>query len=111
MANWEAFEASVPAVAAEGKRLFYQYGVGLGFLATIRKDGGPRLHPICPIIAAGGLYAFIVPSPKCADLRRDGRYALHAYTPEEDTVGEIRGRGRQASSGILRASFTSHLRR
>src|SRR3954452_22518956 len=83
MASWAVFEAAMPELAAEGKRLFYQYGVGLGLLATIRKDGGARLHPICPIVAEGGLFAFINPSPKCHDLRRDGRYALHAFTPEE----------------------------
>src|SRR4029079_4762050 len=83
MANWAAFAAAAPELAAEGRRLFYQYGVGLGFLATIRKDGGPRLHPIRPIVTDGGLLAFINPSPKCNDLRRDGRYALHAFTPED----------------------------
>ena len=36
------------------RELFYQYGIGLGFLATVRPDGGPRLHPICPIITDEG---------------------------------------------------------
>jgi hypothetical protein len=83
VASWAEFEAAAPGLAAEGKRLFYQFGVGLGFLATVRKDGGPRLHPVCPVIAADGLYVFVVPSPKRADLRRDGRYALHSYPPDE----------------------------
>jgi hypothetical protein len=83
MATWAEFEAEAPQMAAEGRRLFYQFGIGLGFLATVRPDGGPRLHPICPIVAEGGLYAFIVPSPKCEDLRRDGRYALHSYPPAD----------------------------
>lgn len=83
MARWAEFEAAMPAMAAEGKRLLYQFGEGLGFLATIRKDGGPRLHPICPIVAGGGLYAFIIPSPKYNDLKRDGRFALHSFPPAE----------------------------
>lgn len=83
MATWANLEIAEPELAAEGRRLFCQFGIGLGFLATVRRDGGPRLHPICPIITAGGLYAFIVPSPKCDDLRRDGRYALHSYPPED----------------------------
>lgn len=59
--------------------MFYEHGLGLGFLATTRPDGGPRVHPICPVLA-GNLYAFIVPGPKLADLRRDPRYryALHS---------------------------------
>ena len=44
MATWAALEAAAPELAAEGRRLFYQFGVGSGFLVTIRKDGGPRLH-------------------------------------------------------------------
>ncbi len=83
LAAWIEFEQQAPEMAEGAKRLFYQYGVGLGFLATIRPDGGPRLHPICPIITDQGLYAFIVPSPKRRDLDRDGRFALHAFTPED----------------------------
>lgn len=60
MASWAEFEMAAPELADEGKRLFYQFGVGLGFLATIREDGGPRLHPVCPVIAADGLYVFVV---------------------------------------------------
>lgn len=81
MASWAEFEAAAPGLAEEGRRLFYQFGLGLGFLATVRADGGPRLHPVCPVIAAGGLYVFAVPSPKRGDLQRDGRYALHSYPP------------------------------
>jgi hypothetical protein len=33
-----------------GRDLLYQFGVGLGFLSTVRRDGGPRVHPICPIL-------------------------------------------------------------
>jgi hypothetical protein len=83
MARWEEFHAADPEMASEGHRLLYQFGLGLGFLATVRKDGGPRVHPICPIIADGGLYAFILPSPKRNDLLRDGRYALHSFPPAE----------------------------
>jgi hypothetical protein len=82
METWAGFERSAPDLAANGRRLLYQFGVGLGYLATIRPDGGPRLHPICPFIVGEALLAFIVDSPKLLDLRRDGRYALHAFPPE-----------------------------
>jgi len=82
MTSWNDFEARAPEMAAAGKKLLYQFGVGLAFLATVRKDGAPRLHPICPTVVDGGLYALILPSsPKCADLKRDGRYALHTFPP------------------------------
>lgn len=62
----------------------YQFGVGLAFLATVRPDGGPRVHPICPLIAESGLFAFLVSSPKRADLRRDGRYAMHSFPADDN---------------------------
>ena len=57
--------------------------MGLAFLGTVRADGGPRLHPFCPVID-DGLYAFIVPSPKRDDLHRDGRYAMHSFPADEN---------------------------
>ena len=50
MTTWAAFAASAPKLAAVGSRFFYMYGVGIGFLATVRRDGGPRVHPISPRI-------------------------------------------------------------
>jgi len=83
MASWTEFEAAAPDLAAAGRRLLFQYGPGLAFLATVRADGGPRLHPICPAIVDGHLCAFIIDSPKRRDLLRDGRYALHSFLPEQ----------------------------
>ena len=84
MASWAEFEKDRPDLAAAGRALLYQFGVGLGFLATVRLDGGPRVHPMCPVIHDGGMYAFIVPGPKQADLHRDGRYALHSFPCEDN---------------------------
>lgn len=80
--NWGEFAALRPDLAGAGRRLLYQYGVGLAFLATTRRDGGPRVHPMCPLLRGDELYAFIVPSPKRRDLHRDGRYALHSFPAE-----------------------------
>ena len=71
MVTWREFEQSAPEIADGGRKMLYQFGPGLAFLATVRKDGAPRLHPICPTIVGGALYAFILhKSPKCSDLRR-----------------------------------------
>lgn len=83
MATWEQFEATEPEMARAGWRLLSHPGFGFGYLATVRRDGGPRIHPINPVLAAGHLVAFIVPSPKLADLLRDGRYALHSAGAED----------------------------
>src|SRR5258708_23736996 len=83
MVTWSEFENDAPDLAEAGKKLLYQSGVGLGFLAPLRKDGAPRLHPICPTVVDGRLYALIGPTPKRADLKRDGRYALHTFPAEK----------------------------
>ncbi|MEV6634397.1 pyridoxamine 5'-phosphate oxidase family protein [Actinoplanes sp. NPDC051470] len=84
MATWSTFAAAAPALAAGVRMLLQQYGPGLGYLATVRPDGAPRVHPVSPVITDDGLYCFVVDSPKRRDLQRDGRYALHSYPPEEN---------------------------
>jgi hypothetical protein len=93
MATWAQFEAQAPELATKGRALLYQYGPPLGFLATVRADGGPRLYPFCPVLHDGHLWAYILEhSPKCHDLRRDPRYALHATQPEDvDDEFMVRG--------------------
>lgn len=93
MATWSEFEKANPEMAAAGHQLLYQFGIGLGYLATVRKDGGPRVHPVCPILTDGGLYTLIGTSPKRHDLLRDGRYALHAF-PAKDVDDEFYVTGR-----------------
>ncbi len=92
--RWDEFAAEQPELAQAGRALIYPVKVGLGYLATIRKDGAPRLHPVCPTIANGGLYLFIGNhSPKVHDLRRDGRYALHSFPlPDVDDEFYVAGR-------------------
>jgi len=97
-------------MAAAGRRLLYQFGLGLGFLATIRPGGGPRLHPFCPIVAEGGLWGFIGDSPKLGDLRRDGRYAVHAFPSERvDDEFAVDGRAREITDAdviaLVRAAY------
>ncbi len=82
--SWSDFNTRQPELARSGAGLLYHFGVGLAFLATVRADGGPRLHPMCPLLTDTGLYAFIVPSPKQRDLHRDGRYAMHSFPLEDN---------------------------
>ena len=84
MTSWAAFKQLQPDLATQGAGLLYHFGVGLAFLSTIRPDGGPRLHPMCPLLSENGVYAFIIPSPKQRDLRRDGRYAMHSFPMEDN---------------------------
>src|SRR4029450_1760860 len=94
MASWAEFERSAPNMAAVAERLWpgitrlgrlvAQAGTGgtvfaIAYLATTRPDASPRLHPFCPIIAGGRLFAAIpARSPKGDDLRRGGRCVIPA---------------------------------
>ena len=84
MITWRDFARQRPDLASAGKALLYQHNVGLAFLATIRPDSGPRLHPMCPLLSDDGLFAFIIPSPKQGDLRRDTRFAMHSFPCEDN---------------------------
>ena len=103
MMTWGEFAAAGPDLAEAGAALLYQHGVGLAFLATTRPDGGPRVHPMCPLLTADGVFAFIVPSPKQRDLRRDGRYAIHSFPcPENEDAFYLVGRARLVDDAAIR---------
>ena len=94
MLTWGEFRWVRPDLAAAGRGLLYTVGIGLGFLATVRPDGGPRVHPICPVLTDDHLYGLIVPGPKLNDLRRDGRFALHSETlppPDQEDAFYLTG--------------------
>jgi hypothetical protein len=74
MTTWAEFANQAPDFAAFGKSRF---GSEVAYLGTIREDGGPRVHPVTPIIG-DQLFLFMEPtSPKGKDLQRDPRYSLH----------------------------------
>jgi hypothetical protein len=106
MMTWGGFAAVEPELAESGKALLYQHGVGLGFLATTRLDGGPRVHPMCPLLSSEGAYAFVVPSPKQQDLRRDGRYAIHSFPcPENEDAFYFVGEARLVQDSTVREAL------
>jgi hypothetical protein len=112
MVSWAGLAQARPDLADGGRNLLYQHGVGLAFLATVRADGGPRLHPFCPLITGGDLFAFIIPSPKQRDLRRDGRYAMHSFpTPTNEDAFHLTGRvelvGDQEARRVVGDQFVS----
>jgi hypothetical protein len=102
VAAWAQFETEAPDVAQVVARLWPGLFAldrndplpeaapcfAVSFLATVRRDASPRLHPFCPILAGGRLFAAIPrSSPKGWDLRRDGRCVIHALPgPDDDEL-------------------------
>ena len=108
MLTWSEFRRTHRDLAAAGQGLLYRVGVGLAFLSTVRPDGGPRLHPFCPLITDDAFVGFIIPSPKQRDLRRDGRFALHSFpTEDNEDAFYLSGRVRLLEDGSARERFGS----
>lgn len=83
MAAWNEVEAASPELAKAVRARFDAHG--LGFLATLRQDGSPRICGVEPLFHADELWLGMMPdSRKGADLRRDPRLSLHAATVDKD---------------------------
>lgn len=83
-----------PALAAalEGRFAAHKHAL----LATLRRDGSPRISGIETTFRNGELWLAMMPdSRKAADLRRDARFALHAAPVDLDLVdGDAKLNGR-----------------
>jgi hypothetical protein len=91
MATWAQFARAEPELAAYGWELLREEQ-GYAYFASVTAAGAPRVHPVVPFIVDGTLYVAVVAgSPKAADLRRDGRYMLHATVGDNDTEFAVRG--------------------
>lgn len=111
MASWSEFADAEPQLAASINALVHQYGPGFGYLATVRRDGGPRVHPVSPFVNRDGFFCFVIDSPKRRDLERDGRYALHSF-PAEATNDEayVSGRAHRVTDQERVRRFAAELR-
>ena len=93
--SWSDFERAAPDLAAVGRDRIERFG--FVFLATVRKDGGPRVNPVEAHFVEGELTHALLPrSVKALDLLRDPRAYLH--TPVLDAElgrpGEFKLRAR-----------------
>lgn len=108
MASWAEFAAAAPEMAELGLKLLREFQAAIAYLATVQADGSPQVHPVCPVIAGDHLYVSIGPkSPKLRDLRRDGRYMLHALPGKDDDELSIRGQVTEANDAITRAQVVA----
>jgi hypothetical protein len=101
VSNWAALAAAEPDFADRVRRVFDAQRHKV--LATLRRDGSPRVSGIEVEFDAGELLMGMMPgSMKAQDLRRDPRLALHAVseaTPPDDPnswLGDAKIAGRAA---------------
>jgi Pyridoxamine 5'-phosphate oxidase len=88
MASWEEIEAAAPELAGRARAVFDAHKHKL--LATLRRDGSPRISGIEATVTGGQLWLGMMPgSRKALDLRRDPRLALHSASldpPDDPTA-------------------------
>jgi pyridoxamine 5'-phosphate oxidase-like protein len=113
MASWNEVSEAAADLAGTVRARFE--ATGLGLLATLRRDGSPRISGIEPSFAAGELWLGMMDgSRKALDLQRDPRLALHSATADKDVKegdARITGRGVEVLEGDeRREAFLDHLR-
>ena len=83
MPSWSEFEAAAPELAARVRERLDAHKHKT--LATLRRDGGPRISGTETEIKDGELWiGSMWDARKARDLRRDPRFALHSGSDEPD---------------------------
>ncbi len=118
MASWATIRELEPGFAAAVERRFDKYTHKV--LATLRKDGSPRVSGIEAEFRDGEVWLGMMPrSLKAVDLRRDPRLALHSGTedpgdsPSPGTVFDAKIAGRaveipESESSVEQAGLQPH---
>jgi hypothetical protein len=97
MATWKQFSQEAPEIAELAERRLV--ATGLMMLATLRRDGFPRISPVEPVLAGDRLVlhddklwlGMMVDSTKSRDLKRDGRCAMHTATADKQvSQGDVK---------------------
>ncbi|MFI6600979.1 pyridoxamine 5'-phosphate oxidase family protein [Nonomuraea sp. NPDC050536] len=83
MATWQEFETQAPELAKVARILMERHKHKV--LATLRKDGSPRVSGTESQFRDGELWMGSMPNARKAhDLRRDPRMAIHTTSPYTD---------------------------
>jgi hypothetical protein len=92
--RWVDLETDAPRLAARARARLLDPGVVL--VATVRRDGTPRLSPVEPLLLDGDLWLSMMwQSRKAADLLSDDRVLVHSIVNGPGgNEGEVKVRGR-----------------
>jgi len=91
--RWSDIEHAQPRLAGLARERLI--GPGVVLVATIRRDGTPRLSPVEPYVLDGDLWLSMMwQSAKAQDLLRDPRILVHgAIASRDGAAGELKIRG------------------
>lgn len=113
MTRWAAFAADAPELAEAVRARFTS--AKHCTLATLRRDGSPRISGTEVEFSDGEVWLGSMPSAlKALDLRRDPRFALHSPSVDPPTdnpaawVGEAKMAGRAVEVGDVCATDQPH---
>ncbi len=106
--RWGEFAGRQPDLARFGRSRLTE---APAYLATVRRSGAPRVHPVTPIFTGPGLFLFMEPtSPKGRDIRERGWFALHNGVPDNAGTGgefHVAGRGIVVEDPKVRSSVAA----
>src|ERR671919_949265 len=106
--SWGEFAKLEPELARFGAD---RLTAAPAYLATVRRSGAPRVHPVTPIFTTDGLFLFMEPtSPKARDLRDRGWFALHNGVPDKAGTGgevSVSGTGHPVEDAAVRAAVVA----
>lgn len=90
MTTWNAFTEEAHPLAGVARRRMDETGVV--YLATLRRNGWPRISPTEPLIMDGDLYLGMMwRSTKALDLHRDPRCVVHTTIKDRmDAGGDVK---------------------
>jgi hypothetical protein len=84
MPSWSSVLTSAPDLAKQVQRRFDAHGLGL--LATLRRDGFPRLSGVEPLFTEEVWVGMMPQSLKALDLLRDPRMTMHSATIDKQVT-------------------------
>lgn len=90
--SWGQLESQDSTLAAFGQD---RLDGKVAYLATVRRDGRPRAHPVTPVIGKGRMFIFLEPSsPRTRDLIENSDFCLHcAMSDSSGSSGEFQATG------------------
>ncbi len=101
MARWDDVERAAPGLAGRARRVLDAHRHKT--LATLRRDGSPRISGTEAVFVAGDVWVGSMPGAvKALDLLRDPRFALHSASedPDDEDPGAWQGDAKVAGRAV-----------